>query len=657
VTLRTQQNRHLKIRANRINTERICQATGNSNQFSPKHLVTNITAKMSPRSLQERLEAEFRAQGSTAQSAKDEATRELTNIAALKTFLHDRILRIDDEQWAQLTGYVDVWPQGWTEEHETKMREQWQENPARSLIESNISPQLHVCRTVTAMYRCLPQTMLSRQHHLRPSRTRGNTTPDADYGYWTKNFAEALLKVALNPFWMGQPQALILAIQYAVICRTGDTQKWPLEMDEIGNKDAFLRRLKMEVSTAEEDAVIPLLRQASTQAVLEGLPLFDSPWSRLLARIESLAGQPEPHRGSEPYVVSQEDLALLANALEATTGVWGHRTPYTAELWALVIKEALPRPRTTDDNRVVPDEAQFREFSKKLVFAEMRLARPDNVPQRQPEAAPATGKRRRLEVAIPSKRRRTDVDVDDGNDNGAHFNDDPMFIDQQQPDPGNPQAEAPAEPARQKAAQQQPDPGNPQAEAPAEPDRQQAAQQQPDPGNPQAEAPAEPDRQEAPETQTGSGHPDAADAQWAALLFTPPFVQQDETPALEEDIFQELITAPFGFPPGIDQLPGGTEGAMRHVESRAVPKLIPVPVRDRDEPVELSPLDLFGDLDELSIGMDLLGIKHEFPSFKNKANRGRRDDDSTSPDTSPSPPRPAAGPLTSNTHSRAPRMR
>lgn len=331
-------------------------------------------------SLQEKLKAKFVGLGFPAAAAQNAAQKEKERADEMTAHITDRIKRLNEEAWTRLTEETKLWPRDWTQADEEKLQSEWEgdfDRLSHKMTVMKLAREVQTCRTITATYGYVPEIIMSRKHHLRAVRTRNKQTLEAEFGLWSPTFAELLLKPALHPFFKFQHEGLILAMQYAVICRTGDTQKWPLKIENLLNKDGFLEMFAQKVQVADKGTDLPRLRKKTTaSAAKKWGALAESDWSVLLAKIEELAWKdkqpPMCDNGPCAYLVEIRDLENLSLALNVTGGIWGHPGPWDTDMWHDIIKEAIPTARSTRDQIVHPDEDDVRELITQVVLAEKR---------------------------------------------------------------------------------------------------------------------------------------------------------------------------------------------------------------------------------------------------------------------------------------------
>jgi hypothetical protein len=130
------------------------------------------------------------------------------------TWLHDNALSI--ESFRSEVGENDyVVDDLWTAEHEARFQQAVEVVKIKSLVDVDdaeftkaFADELLACRIVGSVYGVLPYSILSANNGLSaPNR-------------WSSRFSTFLTKLAVQPFFEGEIDSLVTALQYAVICRT-----------------------------------------------------------------------------------------------------------------------------------------------------------------------------------------------------------------------------------------------------------------------------------------------------------------------------------------------------------------------------------------------------------------------------------------------------
>lgn len=188
--------------------------------------------------------------------------------------------------------------------------------------------------------------------------------------FWATRFCRKLSSLIVQPVFAANPERLALAIQWTVICRTGDRRKWRLS--GCNDEDEFLRILKEVVGQSQDGTEDPRTLR------LMALRLFkrkygtrggeDPLWCQFLQRIEEKApesthvaeqGRDSQYLGDfEPYRVGTTDLANLLDAIREVRvcGFPKFHDPTTVAMTLLYTRDAadLPlRPQVMEATRAV----------------------------------------------------------------------------------------------------------------------------------------------------------------------------------------------------------------------------------------------------------------------------------------------------------------
>lgn len=145
--------------------------------------------------------------------------------------------------------------------------------------------------------------------------------------FWPTRFCRKLSNLIVQPVFAANPEKLALAIQWTVICRTGDRRKWRLS--GCNDEDEFLRTLKEVVEQSQDGTETPqTLRVMALRLFKREYPARggDDPlWCHFLHRIEEQApgnaSVAEQERDSqdfgdfELYRVGTTDLTNLLDAI------------------------------------------------------------------------------------------------------------------------------------------------------------------------------------------------------------------------------------------------------------------------------------------------------------------------------------------------------
>jgi hypothetical protein len=328
------------------------------------------------KTIADQLKSQFQKLGHSDEEASSIAATQAEYVERLRTTLKAEWEPLTKEEWHEMAKMP--LPEGWTVEQEQQLNIAWnRDNLRQQILRNDYARHLQPCRAVSATYQYPPEKMFSPLHHLRAHPARSTAAPETKFGVFTAPFADAILKTALHPFFKFQHQGFVLAVQYAVICRTGDTQKWPLKIDNLLHKDGFLEMLHTSVQAASADTdLVQLRKKATRDAKARFGQAADSDWSVLLADLERAARKNKTptsaNLGPGPYLATVEDLNNLAEALNAVGGLWGQKfLTWNSEIWSLIVKEAVSTNRKSA-NTVYPDDACMRDLVEKLVLTHKR---------------------------------------------------------------------------------------------------------------------------------------------------------------------------------------------------------------------------------------------------------------------------------------------
>ncbi|RKU46350.1 hypothetical protein DL546_008772 [Coniochaeta pulveracea] len=309
--------------------------------------------------------------------AKALAAIEAESVEQTRRKLKDAWDPFTHEQWQEMSK-MEQKPEGWTAEQEQQLIAAWNNDSLQQRISrNNYAKHIQTCKVVSATYLYLPEKMFSPLHHLCAQGARATAAAETKFGVFTNTFADVLLKTALHPFFKFQHQGFVLAVQYAVICRTGDTQQWPLRIDHLLHKDAFLECLHASVRVAGAGTDLVQLRRDATREVKVMFGrAAESDWSVLLTTLEQVSRKNKTpaltNLGPGPYCATVDDLNNLAEALNAIGALLGtHSLSWDSEISSLVVREALSLNRKTTD-QVYPDEAAMRALIEQVVLTHKR---------------------------------------------------------------------------------------------------------------------------------------------------------------------------------------------------------------------------------------------------------------------------------------------
>lgn len=139
---------------------------------------------------------------------------------------------------------------------------------------------------------------------------------------WTERFCDALTAIILHPMFHLDTEKMALALQWAIICRTGDKRKYKLTGC---NDDPFLQKLVTIIDKHQDGSRTARdLREAASYEYIKARGTNAEPptWSQFLGHIEKKAlvgsGHSSGADGVEegPYFVTKEDARAVRSALD-----------------------------------------------------------------------------------------------------------------------------------------------------------------------------------------------------------------------------------------------------------------------------------------------------------------------------------------------------
>jgi hypothetical protein len=219
------------------------------------------------------------------------------------------------ETFLRLVNVDEIVNDHWTAQDEADFQDEVEVVRFKSLADLNeadfldlYGDELVACRVIGSIYGVLPSTFLSINNSL------------IALGNWSGSFSSLLTRLAVQPFFEHEIGSLVTAHQYAVICRTGSRESWPLR--DVTD-DAFLTILiKTENARTYHDTRAdqsPIdMRKFSAgiwQFERRDRPeVRESKWSRLFAEIELRTEHSGIHTGG-PYPVTKDDLNVVLGAV------------------------------------------------------------------------------------------------------------------------------------------------------------------------------------------------------------------------------------------------------------------------------------------------------------------------------------------------------
>jgi len=154
------------------------------------------------------------------------------------------------------TEFESLWPSkptGWTDQEEQELMAKWEGDDSdyrlvweyKATKERSYYGEITLWKTVTKLFRCLPTDIIPPSiMEFRSSRTthveiKGRSIANP---FWTNTFCGALIDILVHPQWYQNHRLITVAVQLAVICRTGDTRTWK-EVHTGSGLDGFLGML------------------------------------------------------------------------------------------------------------------------------------------------------------------------------------------------------------------------------------------------------------------------------------------------------------------------------------------------------------------------------------------------------------------------------
>ena len=152
---------------------------------------------------------------------------------------------------------------------------------------------------------------------------------------WTENLCKALPDIILHPMFNLDTEKMALALQWAVICRTGDKGKYRLS--GCGD-DLFLRKLASVINKHQDGSRTPgELRELASYKHMMTQPagVGPPPWSQFLGHIENIFRKPTKRKApqsneaaggadeaeGDPYFVTMADVNAVRSALDRIKNV------------------------------------------------------------------------------------------------------------------------------------------------------------------------------------------------------------------------------------------------------------------------------------------------------------------------------------------------
>lgn len=197
--------------------------------------------------------------------------------------------------------------------------------------------------------------------------------------FWAAPFCQKLSAMIVQPIFKGDPGKLALAIQWTVICRTGDRRKW--QLSGCGSDEPFLHILKAVVERSQDGTKGPRkLRRMALGVYNERHPTpgFQDPlWNQFLQRIEeespkqkSPVEQEEDSQDFGDFDLYRVNTTDLNNILGAIVNVRMSGFPMFPDPTALAMTVLYTRNPTD-----LPMKPQVIEATKAALLAHRREAR------------------------------------------------------------------------------------------------------------------------------------------------------------------------------------------------------------------------------------------------------------------------------------------
>ncbi|KAH6991365.1 hypothetical protein BKA56DRAFT_652211 [Ilyonectria sp. MPI-CAGE-AT-0026] len=207
--------------------------------------------------------------------------------------------------------------------YDDEMERSWTESPELAGLNMRHGPVMAVWKICLRMFRCSPLAIITPLNALayQPMTPTARRAPMAELsGFWGQTFCANLARIMSHSVWEGDPMLFMMALQFAVICRTDDRRVW--KMPDAATCEA-LTNLRKAMDSAKEER-LPLCihkmhQDARDKAGDDKLrPGIHSNLMDHLARLIEVeeGSHPTEFQGFPVYAVNAQDLEMIQTAID-----------------------------------------------------------------------------------------------------------------------------------------------------------------------------------------------------------------------------------------------------------------------------------------------------------------------------------------------------
>ncbi|KAJ4206469.1 hypothetical protein NW759_014255 [Fusarium solani] len=252
----------------------------------------------------------------------------------------------------------------WTQQDEDAMMAEWDASPEKVVYASINGPNGVIATMWKVCLRVLRRSPLDVISPLE-GLSYQPLAAASQAGMWSREFCNRLTALIAYPLWRGSPRRLVIALQYAVICRTDDRRPWKPWYD-----CPALINLGQSMDQVEDSELPQSVHRMHKNARASAAKAGDEPstLSDLLVSIHrtvqgwNFDRVPESvtsHKGLDVYSVNVHDLKVLGAAIDS------HSSFSTDEAYQ-VFKIAK------GSGVEIPKASQLREFYERASRHQLR---------------------------------------------------------------------------------------------------------------------------------------------------------------------------------------------------------------------------------------------------------------------------------------------
>lgn len=348
-------------------------------------------------------------------------------VAAANYLEKSAATRLDEERLETFLPQSQ-YPDHWDDATRAAFEREWNRGDLKAQVRNAMGSQqqnlVAAWQVVCKMFQCLPTDLISPRRGRRllyggtggVDRRNGLVGDGIEIGrgaraqpdtIWRPRFLNALVATVCCHLWENNPDVWVMAVQYVIICKTGDRRKWLIgdgDGDPTGTD--FVKALMAAIEAKGQDETI---KDAHRRVLRENPRMSRSIYSQLFRRIESrLCGtKSDPRTNGRFYWVTAKDL----EDLEVVANTSGGRRFATGNLNARLIKQAM--------GHSPPSYRELEEYllrGSRQLLIDVWVNEEDPVDVRQDEPADEAGDARQAEdgqgdvdddpFASPPRRRR-----------------------------------------------------------------------------------------------------------------------------------------------------------------------------------------------------------------------------------------------------------